>query len=117
MSNTDLDHGNTFVNVGDDKYELKFNLRAVKAIDTHFKGLLNAVQAIASLSPQALAAVITFGAGLSTKQKDVEALEWEVTRAGVGQVLGEVNPYLMAMLNPAQKTPEEIEQEAQAGNA
>lgn len=116
MSNTDTDYGTTYVVIGDDKYELKFNLKAVKAIDTHFNGLLNAVNAIGRLSPQSLGAVITFGAGLSTKKEVVEELEWAITRAGVSNVLLQVNPYLMAMLNPAQKTEEQIEKEAEAGN-
>lgn len=117
MSTTNIDHGNTFVTIGDEKYELNFNLKAVKAIDTHFNGLLNAVRAITSLSPQALGAIVTFGAGLSTKPKDVEALEWAITCAGVSSVMTAVNPYLLAMLNPAQKTEEQIEEEAEAGNA
>jgi len=116
MSNTDTDYGSTFVVIGDDKYELQFTLKAVKAIDTQFKGLINALQSVNLMSPQAVAAVITFGAGLSTKQQAVEALEWAIIRAGVSNIASEVTPYLMAMLNPAQKTPEEIEREAEAGN-
>lgn len=116
MSTTNIDHGNTFVTIGDEKYELKFNLKAVKAIDTQFKGLINALSSVNVMSPQAIAAVVTFGAGLPTKQKDVEALEWAIVVAGVSAVAAEVTPYLMAMLNPAQKTEEQIEEEAEAGN-
>ncbi len=113
---TNIDHGNTFVVVREEKFELKFNLKAVKLIDTHFNGLVNALQSVQRMSPQAVAAVITFGAGLSTKQKDVEALEWEVIQAGTANVAAEVVPYLLALLNPAAKSQEEIEAEAESGN-
>lgn len=116
MSNTNIDHGSTFVVIDDDKYELQFTLKAVKAIDTHFKGLINALQSVNLMSPQAVAAVVTFGAGLPTKQKDVESLEWAIMLTGVSKVASEVTPYLMAMLNPGNKSDDEIEQEAEAGN-
>lgn len=115
MSKTD--HGTTFVNVGEEKYELKFTLKAVKGIEARFGGLAPAFQQLQVLNFAATAAVIAIGAGLSTKPKDLEALEEAIWDAGIGVVVPEVMPYLTAMLNPSARSAEEIEPEAEQGNA
>lgn len=114
MSKTN--HGTTFVVVGDDKYELRLTLKAVKGIEARFGGLAPALLEVQKLSLGAVASVIAIGAGLSTKPKDIEALEEQVFDAGLGNVAPEVIPYLLSALNPAGKTDEEVEKEAASGN-
>lgn len=115
MSKTD--HGTTFVNVGEEKYELKFTLKAVKGIEARFGGLAPAFQQLTALNFSAASAIIAIGAGLSTKPKDLEALEEAIWDAGIGQVVPEITPYLTAMLNPSARSAEEVEPEAEQGNA
>ncbi len=115
MSKTD--HGTTFVNVGEEKYELKFTLKAVKGIEARFGGLGPAYESIRALNVSATAAIIAIGAGLSTKPKDLEALEDDIFNAGLAVVNPEILPYLTAMLNPSARNADEAEAEAEQGNA
>ncbi|ASN71518.1 hypothetical protein 9F2_12 [uncultured Caudovirales phage] len=114
MSKTN--HGTTYVVVGDDKHELRLTLKAVKGIEARFGGLAPALHEVQKLSLGATAAVIAIGSGMSTKPKDIEALEEQIFDAGLGNVAPEVLPYLLSALNPAGKSDEEVEKEAAAGN-
>lgn len=114
MSKTD--HGTTEVKMGDDTYILKPTLKAVKAIEQRFGGISPAISALGSLNISALAMVIAIGAGLNYKPKDLEVIEEAIFEAGIREVNPQAVPYLVALLNPAGKSEEEIEAASAAGN-
>ena len=110
MSKTD--HGTVDVQVGVEVYTLNFNLKAVKRIEQRFGGIAPALQEVQKLSLGVAAAIIAAGAGLTLKPKEVEALEEEIYDAGIGEVTPSLVQFLIALLNPAAKSAEELEQAA-----
>jgi len=113
MSKTD--HGATDVTIGSEVYSLAFTLKAVKNIERRFGGISPALQEVQKLSLGAAVAVIAAGAGLTLKLKEVEALEEEIYQAGIGEVTPPLIQYLLALLNPAAKTEEELAKDAEEG--
>jgi Pyruvate/2-oxoacid:ferredoxin oxidoreductase gamma subunit len=111
MSKTD--HGTTDVVVGSEIYTLNFNLKAVKRIERHFGGIAPALQEVQKLSLGVAAVIIAAGAGLTLKPKEFEALEEEIYDAGIGEVTPPLVQFLVALLNPAAKTAEELEKAAE----
>ena len=111
MSKTD--HGTVDVQVGAEVYVLAFNLKAVKRIEKIFGGISPALQEVQKLQLGAAAAIICAGANLTLKPKEVEALEEEIYDAGIGEVTPPLTQFLLAMLNPAAKTAEQLDQAAE----
>lgn len=111
MSKTN--HGATDVTVGAEIYSLAFTLKAVKRIEQRFGGIAPALQEVQKLQLGAAAAVIAAGAGLMLKPKEVEALEEEIYEAGIGEVTPPLIQFLIALLNPAAKTAEDLEAAAE----
>ena len=115
MSKTN--HGTFEITAGSANYELKPTLRAVRAIEGRFGGLLPAMQVVGSANMGAIAFVIAAGSGVDTgKRKELEAVEEAVFEGGVDEVGAQVVPFLRALLNPGGKSKAELEQGADAGN-
>ncbi len=115
MSKTN--HGTVEVTIGDDIHTLKPTLKAVKAIEARFGGILPALTALGSGNLTATAFVVGVGTGLDlSKKKALEPLEEAVFEAGLNDVGSQVIPYLSALLNPGAQTPEELEKAAESGN-
>jgi hypothetical protein len=109
-------HGTTTVTLGAQSFELKPTLKAVRGIERHFGGIAPAMGELNQLKLSAIAAVLLIGSGKDFKPKDIEALEEQVFEVGIADVNPQVIPYVVALLNPAGKTKEELEAEAAAGN-
>lgn len=91
-------HGTTTVVVGDSTYTLIPSLGAVRAIEARFGGLRGAAQACDALSVDGVAHIIAAGAGLKGKAS-LEVPD-EVWQAGVAGVAVQLQPYIIALLNP-----------------
>jgi len=115
MSKTN--HGVVVVGAGGSSYNLIPNLRAVRAIQNQFGGLLPAYSAIGSGNLSGIAFIIAAGAGIDTsKRKELEKVEEAVFDGGVTTVGNQVIPYVRALLNPGGKTDEELEEASGEGN-
>lgn len=91
-------HGTTSVTVGDETYELKPTLAAVRSIEAHFGGLRGAAQALYAMSVDGVAHIIASGAGLNAKQ--AQELPEQVWQHGVVELIPAVNSYLGALYDP-----------------
>ena len=106
MSKTN--YGTVDVEVGTEIHTLGFNLKAVRAVERFFGGISPALQELQKLQLGAAAKVIIAGANLTLKPKEVEALEEEIYDHGIGEVTPPLINYIIALLNPAAKTDDEI---------
>lgn len=112
-----LNHGTIVVEAGSTTYTLKPTLRAARAIESKFGGLLPAMTAIGQGSVAVVAVIIAAGAGLDTsKRKELEAVEEAVFAGGIGIIGGQALSFLKALLNPGGKTDEELEKASTEGN-
>ena len=112
-----LNHGTIVVEAGGTTYTLKPTLRAARAIESKFGGLLPAMSSIGQASVAAVAVIIAAGAGIDTnKRKELEAIEEAVFAGGINVVGGQVLSYVKALLNPGGKTDDELADAADAGN-
>ncbi|WP_296187895.1 hypothetical protein [Pseudomonas sp. UBA1879] len=115
MSKTN--HGAVVVDAGGTTYNLIPNLRAVRAIQNQFGGLLPAYSAIGSGNLSGIAFIIAAASGIDTsKRKELEKVEEAVFEGGVSAVGNKVIPFVRALLNPGGKTDEELEEAAGEGN-
>lgn len=115
MSKTN--HGTVVVDAAGTTYNLICNLRAVRAIQNQFGGLLPAYTAIGSANLSAIAFIVAAGAGIdTTKRKEVEKVEEAVFAGGVNTVGSQVIPFIRALLNPGGKTDDELEEASAEGN-
>ncbi|MGR6497983.1 hypothetical protein [Pseudomonas fulva] len=109
MSKTN--HGTLVVEAGSDSFTLKPTLRAVRALENRFGGILPAMQALGAANITATAFIIAAGAGIDTnKRKELEAVEESVFEGGVNKVGTQVLQFVKALLNPGGKTDEELEE-------
>jgi hypothetical protein len=112
-----LNHGTIVVEAGSNSYTLKSNLRAARAIESKFGGLLPAMSVVSQGNLSGIALIIAAGAGVDTnKRKDVEQVEEAVFEGGVNAVGIQVLPFLRALLNPGGKTEAEMAEAADQGN-
>jgi len=91
-------HGTRSITVGDETYELKPTLAAVRSIEARYGGLRGAAQALHNMSVDAVAYIIASGAGLSETQAKV--LPEQVWQHGAVELIPAVNAYLSALYNP-----------------
>ena len=115
MSKTD--NGNVAVKVGVEVSTLNFNLKAVRSIERFFGGISPALAELQKFSLIAASKVIIAGANLTLKPKEVEALEEEIYDHGVGEVTVPLITFIVALLNPAAKTEEELEKAVESGTS
>jgi len=106
MSKTN--YGTVDVEVGTEIYTLSFNLKAVRALERFFGGISPALQELQKLQLGAAARVIIAGANLTLKPKEVEALEEDIYDFGIGEVTPSLINYVVALLNPAAKSAEDL---------
>ncbi|MFJ3487727.1 hypothetical protein ACIPL1_30520 [Pseudomonas sp. NPDC090202] len=112
-----LNHGTVIVEAGSVTYTLKSTLRAARAIESKFGGLLPAMSALTQGSVAVTAAIIAAGAGLDVnKRKELEQVEEQVFEGGVNAVGGQVLPFIQALLNPGGKTNAELAELAEAAD-
>ena len=109
MSKTN--YGTVTVDAGRDSFTLKSTLRAVRALENRFGGILPAMQQLGAGNVTATAFIIAAGAGIDTnKRKELEAVEEAVFEGGVNKVGSQVLPFVRALMNPGGKTDEELEE-------
>lgn len=109
-------HGITLVTVGEETFELKPTLKAVRGIEARFGGIGPAIGELNHLKTSAIAAVLLIGSGQDFKPKDIEALEEQIFEAGIAEVNPQVVRYVVALLNPGGKSKAELDAEAESGN-
>ena len=115
MSKTN--HGTVEVTVGEETFTLKPTLKAMKAIEGRFGGILPAMQSVGSANLSAISFIIAIGTGVNLAKKGaVDPIEEAVFEAGLAEVGGQVMPYLSGFLNPTGKTEAELEAQAESGN-
>jgi hypothetical protein len=115
---TKTDHGTIVITAGETSYTLKPTLRAFRAIETRFNGILPAMTAVGSASVTAAAFVIAAGTGGDTnKRKELEIIEEVLWATGIGSIGGQVITFLSALLNPSGKTDAELEEEKKAADS
>jgi NADPH:quinone reductase-like Zn-dependent oxidoreductase len=111
-------HGTIAITAGETTYTLKPTLRAFRAIESRFNGILPAMNAVGSASVTSAAFVIAAGTGVDTnKRKDLEVIEEVLFDAGVSSVGSQVIAFLSALLNPSGKTDAELEEEKKAAES
>lgn len=116
MSRTN--HGTVEVTLGEEVFTLKPTLKAMKAIENRFGGILPAMQSVGTANLSSIAFIVAVGTGVSLTKKDALApAEEAVFEEGLDSAGSQVIPYLKAFLNPAGKTDAELEAQANAGNA
>lgn len=98
-------YGKTTVTVGEFEFELEPTLGALRKIEQRFGGLRPTLEALGSLSVDAVSHVIVAGANLSPKE--AKEVPDAVFAAGVADVTAQVVPFVMALLNPSDAKPEE----------
>ena len=115
MSKTN--HGTVEVTLGDDTSTLKPTLKAMKAIEGRFGGILPALQSVGAANLSSIAFIIAVGAGVNlTKKGAIDPIEEAVFEAGLNDVGFQVIPYLNGFLNPAGKSEAELEAQTESGN-
>lgn len=115
MSRTN--HGTVEVTVGDDTFTLKPTLKAMKAIEGRFGGILPAMQSLGAANLSTIAFIIAVGTGVNMAKKGaLDPIEEAVFEAGLNDVGVQVLPYLQGFLNPAGKSEAELEAQAESGN-
>ncbi|MCQ9422722.1 hypothetical protein NRB16_04140 [Pseudomonas sp. LJDD11] len=116
MSRTN--HGTVVIQIGDEEHVLKPSLKALKAIEGRFGGILPALNSVGRANLTDVAFIIGVGSGIGPgNKKALDALEEAVFDAGLNKVGSQVPPYLTAFLNPAGKTDAELEADAAAAAA
>ena len=107
-------HGTTQVTIGDAEYTLTPTLAAVRMIESQLGGLLKACRACDDASVDAMAVVVTAGAGLKPAQ--AEQVAEDIFANGAVDTYVQLRPYLLALLNPraAAEAAEEAEGNAPA---
>lgn len=115
MSKTN--HGTVEVALGDDTFTLKPTLKAMKAIEGRFGGILPAMQSVGAANLSSIAFIIAVGTGVNlTKKGAIDPIEEAVFEAGLNDVGVQVIPYLNGFLNPAGKSEAELEAQDKSGN-
>jgi len=115
MSKTN--HGTVDVTVGEETFTLKPTLKAMKAIEGRFGGILPAMQSVGAANLSTVCFIIAVGAGVNlTKKGALDPIEEAVFEAGLNEVGSQVIPYLSGFLNPAGKTDAELEAQVESGN-
>lgn len=115
MSKTN--HGTVEVTVGDDTFTLKPTLKAMKAIEGRFGGILPAMQSLGAANLSSMAFIIAVGTGVNLAKKGaLDPIEEAVFEAGLNGVGVQVLPYLQGFLNPAGKSEAELEAQVESGN-
>jgi hypothetical protein len=111
-------HGTIVITAGETTYTLKPTLRAFRAIENRFNGILPAMNAIGGASITTAAFVIAAGTGVDTnKRKDLEVIEEALWGVGIGTIGSQVLAFLSALLNPSGKTDAELEEEKKAAES
>lgn len=115
MSKTN--HGTVEVTLGDDTFTLKPTLKAMKAIENRFGGILPAMQSLGTANLSTTAFIIAVGTGVNLAKKGAaDAIEEAVFEEGIDSAGSQVLPYLRGFLNPAGKSEAELEAQAESGN-
>ena len=115
MSKTN--HGTVEVTLGDEVLILKPTLKAMKAIEGRFGGILPAMQSVGTANLTSIAYIIAIGTGVNLAKKDAAApIEEAVFEEGIDSAGSQVIPYLKGFLNPAGKSDAELEAQAESGN-
>lgn len=115
MSKTN--HGTVEVTLGEEVFTLKPTLKAMKAIENRFGGILPAMQSVGTANLSTIAFIVAVGTGVNLSKKDAATpIEEAVFEEGIDSAGSQVIPYLKAFLNPAGKSDAELEAQAETGN-
>ena len=115
MSKTN--HGTVEVTLGDEVFTLKPTLKAMKAIEGRFGGILPAMQSVGTANLSTIAFIVAIGTGVNLAKKDAAApIEEAVFEEGIDSAGSQVILYLKGFLNPAGKSDAELEAQAESGN-
>lgn len=106
MSRTD--YGTVELDIGGTLYTLKPTLAAYQKIDSRMGGLRQAIESCGNMSIDGVVFIIAAGAGIG--QREMPKLAEEVFAAGTSTLIPKVSEYIMLLLNPSGKQPEEKEQ-------
>lgn len=93
-----LTHGEVVIELNGTVYELRPTLKSMKRIQARFNGLRGAMEAIAQLNVEHVAAIVA--AGSDAQPRDTAAIEEDVFSHGVSLATEQVIPFLTALMNP-----------------
>ena len=114
MSKTN--HGTVEVTLSGDTFTLKPTLKAMKAIEGRFGGILPAMQSVGTGNLSTIAFIVAIGTGVNLAKKDAATpIEEAVFEEGIDSAGSQVLPYLRGFLNPAGKSEAELEAQAESG--
>lgn len=99
-----LTHGELTIELNGVVYELRPTLKAMKRIQSRFNGLRGAMEALALLNIEHVAAIIA--AGVDAQPREVANIEENVFAHGIGQATEQVVPFVTALINPRAATEE-----------
>lgn len=93
-----LGHGEIQIELGDEVYELRPTLKAMKKIQSRFGGLRGAMEALGQLNIETIAAIIS--AGANTTPRELSGIEEAVFQHGVAGATEQVVPFVTKLMNP-----------------
>ena len=93
-----LGHGEIAVELGDEVYELRPTLKAMKKIQQRFGGIRGAMEAVSQLNIEHIGAIIVAGANLGSR--DIPDVEEAIFQCGIAQATEQIVPFITALMNP-----------------
>lgn len=102
-----LVNGEIVLELGDETYELRPTLKAMKKIQSRFGGIRGAMEALTQLNVEHVAAIVA--AGANCVPREIPALEEAIFSHGITPVTEQVVPFVTALLNPNGDSDEDSE--------
>jgi hypothetical protein len=93
-----LGHGEVTVELGEEVFELRPTLKAMKKIQARFGGLRGAMEALSQLNVETIAAIIS--AGANATPRELGDIEEAVFALGIAGATEQVVPFITKLMNP-----------------
>lgn len=93
-----LGYGETSIELNGVEYTLRPTLKAMKKIQARFGGVRGALESLAHLNVEAVAAIVA--AGCDSLPREIPDIEENVFAHGVGNATEQVVPFVTLLINP-----------------
>tara|TARA_R110000782_G_scaffold47256_1_gene104026 strand:+ start:8338 stop:8664 length:327 start_codon:yes stop_codon:yes gene_type:complete len=93
-----LGHGEVTIELGDEVYELRPSLKAMKKIQARFGGLRGAMEALGQLNVETIACIVS--AGANATPRELADIEEAVFSHGIANATEQVVPFITCLMNP-----------------
>jgi hypothetical protein len=97
-----LDHGEVTVELGEEVFELRPTLKAMKKIQARFGGLRGAMEALGQLNVETIAVIIS--AGANATPRELGDIEEAVFSHGIAGATEQVVPFITKLMNPKKES-------------